>query len=102
MTLDQEKTNALLNLILHQQDTDKIYLHTKDLNEPKHQLLIKKRKNTGIRHCNDPKAFTFMEYSNTMDDVYKKILAIKILKETEKILIVFDDMIADINTNKKF
>ena len=43
-----------------------------------------------------------MEYSNTMDDVYKKILAIKILKETEKILIVFDDMIADINTNKKF
>ena len=100
MTLDQEKTNALLNLILHQQDTDKIYLHTKDLNEPKHQLLIKKRKNTGIRHCNDPKAF--MEYSNTMDDVYKIILAIKILKETEKILIVFDDMIADINTNKKF
>ena len=100
MTLDQEKTNALLNLILHQQDTDKIYLHTKDLNEPKHQLLIKKRKNTGIRHCNDPKAF--IEYSNTMDDVYKIILAIKILKETEKILIVFDDMIADINTNKKF
>ena len=100
MILDQEKTNALLNLILHQQDTDKIYLHTKDLNEPKHQLLIKKRKNTGIRHCNDPKAF--MEYSNTMDDVYKIILAIKILKETEKILIVFDDMIADINTNKKF
>ena len=98
MTLDQEKTNALLNL--HQQDTDKIYLHTKDLNEPKHQLLIKKRKNTGIRHCSDPKAF--MEYSNTMDDVYKIILAIKILKETEKILIVFDDMIADINTNKKF
>ena len=100
MILDQEKTNALLSLILHQQDTDKIYLHTKDLNEPKHQLLIKKRKNTGIRHCNDPKAF--MEYSNTMDDVYKIILAIKILKETEKILIVFDDMIADINTNKKF
>ena len=100
MILDQEKTNALLNLILHQQDTDKIYLHTKDLNEPKHQLLIKKRKNTGIRHCNDPN--TFMEYSNTMDDVYKTILAIKILKETEKILIVFDDMIADINTNKKF
>ena len=100
MILDQEKTNALLNLILHQQDTDKIYLHTKDLNEPKHQLLIKKRKNTGIRHCNDPK--TFIEYSNTMDDVYKIILAIKILKETEKILIVFDDMIADINTNKKF
>ena len=33
------KTNALLNLISHQQDIDKIYLYTKDLNETKHQFL---------------------------------------------------------------
>ena len=41
------KTNALLNLI--QQDNnnliDKIYLYAKDLEEPKYQLLIKKREN---------------------------------------------------------
>ena len=30
-----EKTNALLNLIKNQ-DSDKIYLYTKDLNEPKY------------------------------------------------------------------
>ena len=43
------KTNALLNLI--QQDNnnliDKIYLYAKDLEEPKYQLLIKKRENAG-------------------------------------------------------
>ena len=30
------KTNALLNLISHQQDIDQIYLYAKDLNEPKY------------------------------------------------------------------
>ena len=29
---------------------------------------MKKREDAGIKHCNDPKAF--MEYSNTMDDMY--------------------------------
>ena len=41
-----EKTNAFLNLI-KKQDKDnfieKINLHVKDINEPKYQLLIKKR-----------------------------------------------------------
>ena len=40
------KTNALLNLIKEQDSDnliDKIYLYAKDLSEPKHQLLIKKR-----------------------------------------------------------
>ena len=62
------KTNALLNLI--QQDNniiDKIYLYGKDLEEPKYQLLIKKRKDAGIKNLNDPVAF--IEYSNTIDDV---------------------------------
>ena len=62
-----EKTNALLNLI--QQDNnnliDKIYLYTKDSEEPKYQLLIEKRKNAGIKNLNDPNAF--IEYSNTVD-----------------------------------
>ena len=49
-----EKTNALLNLINEQSDIDKIYLHAKDLNEPKYEYLIKNHKNTGITHSNDP------------------------------------------------
>ena len=65
------KRNTLLNLINEQNDIDKIYLYTRDLNEPKYKILIKKRKNTGIKHLNDPNAF--IECSNTMDDVYEDI-----------------------------
>ena len=36
------KTNTLLNLINEQNDTDKIYLYARDLNEPKYKILIKK------------------------------------------------------------
>ena len=61
------KTSALSNLISHQRYTDKIYLHAKDLNEPKYQLLIKKREDSGIKHLNDPRAV--IEYSNTIDNV---------------------------------
>ena len=60
------KTNFLLNLI--QQDNnaiDKIYLHAKDLEEPKYQLLIKKREKAGMKNLSDKSAF--IEYSNNMD-----------------------------------
>ena len=50
---------------------DKIYLHAKDLEEPKYQLLIQKRENAGIKNLHDPTAFT--EYSNAMDDIYNNI-----------------------------
>ena len=50
------KTNALLNLINEQDDIDKIYLHAKDLSEPKYEFLIKKRKNAETKHLNDPNA----------------------------------------------
>ena len=93
------KTNPLLNLINEQKDIDKIYLHAKDLSEPKYEYLIKNRKNAGIKHVNDGNAF--IEYSNTMDDVYKNIDDYN-PNRRRKILIVFDDMIADIMTNKKF
>ena len=36
--LGSGKTNALLNLINKKPDIDKIYLHAKDLNEPKYQF----------------------------------------------------------------
>ena len=63
------KINELTNLINEQSDIGKIYLHAKDLIE--HEILIKQRKNAGIKYFNDPKAF--IECSNTMDDVYEYI-----------------------------
>ena len=93
------KTNALLNLINKQNDIDKIYLYTKDLSEPKYELLIKNRENAGIKHLNDPNAF--IECFNTMDDIYENINDYNPSRE-KQILIVFDDMIAGIMTNKEF
>ena len=95
-------TNALLNLIKEQDYhdvIDKIYLYARDLSEPKYQFLIKKREDAGIKHVNNPNAFIVC--SNTMDDVYKDIDNYN-PKRDKKVLIVFDDMIADIMTNKKF
>ena len=92
------KTNKLFNLINEQKDIDKIDLFAKNLSEKKYEYLIRKRENARINNVNDSKAF--IECSNTMNDVYENIddynPKIKI-----KILIVFDDMIADIMTNKK-
>ena len=51
------KTNTLLNLINEKKNIDKIYLGAKDLNEPKYKILIKKRKDVGMKHLNDPYAF---------------------------------------------
>ena len=93
------KTNTLLNLINEQHDIDKIYLYARDLNKPKYKILIKKRKDAGIKHLNDPNAF--IECSNTMDDVYENIHDYNSSRK-RKILIVFDDMIASIMTNKRF
>ena len=92
------KTNALLNLINNQPDIDKIFLYAKDPYEAKYQFLINKRESTGLTHFNDPKAF--IEYSNDMQDVYKNIDECNADKERQ-ILIVFDDMIADMTNNKK-
>ena len=61
--------------------------------------MIEKCENAGVRNLNDPSAF--IEYSNTMDDVYCNIDDYN-LKRRRKILIVFDDMIAGVMTNKKF
>ena len=92
------KLKVLLNLIKEQDDIDKVYLHAKDLSEPKYDFLIKSRKDVGIKYCNDPNAF--IECSNSMDDVYEKIDEYNPSKK-RKIQIVFDDMIADIITSKK-
>ena len=65
------KANGLINLINEQNDIDKIYLYAKDLSEPKHQFLIEKHENVGMKHINNPSAF--IECSDTMDDVYENI-----------------------------
>ena len=93
------KANALLNLISQQDDIDKMYLYAKDLSEPKYECFIKMHEDVRIEHLNDEKAF--MECSNTVDDVYENIDGYNPNRE-KKILIVFDDMIADIMSNKKF
>ena len=92
------KTNALLNLINNKPDIDKIYLYAKDPYEAKHQYLINKHEKVGSDYYDDPKAF--MEYSNDMQDVYKNIEDYN-PRKNRKVLIVFDDMMADMINNKK-
>ena len=92
------KTTALLNLINHEKDIDNIYLYAKDPYEVKYQLLINKRESTGLKYFNDSKAF--IEYSNDMDDIYKNIEEHNLNKK-RTILMVFDNMIANMLSNKK-
>ena len=68
------KTNGLFNLIDNEPDIDKMYLYAKDPYEGKYKLLTNKRESIGF----DSKAL-------------KKL----------RILVVFDDMIADMLSNKK-
>ena len=60
-------------------------------------IQFKTREGVGINHFNDPRAF--LDYSNDMQDVYKNIDDYKPDKEN-KILIVLDDMIADMDHNE--
>ena len=87
------KTNSLLNSINEQHYIDKIYLYARNLNKPKYKIFIKKRKDAGIKHLNDPNAF--IECSNTMDDVFENIHDHNSSRK-RKIFIV------DIMANKKF
>ena len=84
-----------MNVINNQSDIDKIYLFAKDLFA---KDLIHKREKVGLDPFNDPKAF--IEHSNDMQDVYKNIDEYNLGKK-HKVLIVFDDMIADMINNKK-
>ena len=91
------ETNTLLHLINNLHPIDKIYLYAKDLAEPKYEYFINKREQAGIKNLNDPHAF--IEYSVDMNDVYADISNYN-KKRENKVLIVFDDMIADIKYNK--
>ena len=85
-------------MIQNQPYIDKIYLYAKDPYEAKYQFLINKRESVGINRLNDPKAF--IEYLNDMHKVYKNIDNYN-PDNDNKVLIVFDDMIADMIKNKE-
>ena len=74
-------------------------MYVRDLSEPEYQYLIKKPEDAGVKHLNNPNAF--IECSNMMDDVYENINDYNSSRKI-KILIIFDDMIADIMTKTKF
>ena len=84
------KTNTLLHLINNLHPIDKIYLYAKDIHEPKYEYLINKREQAGIKNLN-------YDMNDVLDDInnYNK-------NRDKKVLIVFDDMIADIEYNKNF
>ena len=93
------KTNPLLNLINNQPNIDKIYLDAKDPYEARYHYLINKCERVGLDHLEEPKAF--IEYSNDMQDIYKNIEDYNPSKN-RKMLLIFDDRIADIiNSNKR-
>ena len=93
------KTNTLLHLINNLHAIDKIYLYAKDIHEPKSEYLINKREQAGIKNLNDP--HVFIEYLDDMNDVLDDINNYNKNRD-KKVLIVFDDMIADIEYNKNF
>ena len=93
------KTNTLLHLINNLHPIDKTYLYTKDLSERKYEFLINQREQAGKENLND--AHAFIEYSNDMDDVLDNINNYN-KNRNKKVLIAFDDMIADIMRSTKF
>ena len=97
--LGSSKTNTSLHLINNLHPIDKIYLYAKDINKPKHEYLINKREQAGIKKLDDPHAF--IEYLDDMDDVLDDINNYNKNRD-RKVLIGFDAMIAEIEYNEKF
>ena len=82
----------------NQPDIDKIYSYAKDPYDVKYRYLINKREKVVLKHYNDFKAF--IEYSNDIQHVYKNIEDYNPRKKC-KVLVVFDDMIAEMFSKKK-
>ena len=61
-------------------------------------MLINRREKVGIKNFKNPKAL--IDYSQTIDDVYENLEDYNQIKK-RKVLIVFDNMIADMESNKK-
>ena len=93
------KTNSLFNIISQQPDIDQINLYAEYPYEAKYQFLINKQKRIGLKYFDDSKPI--IEYWNNMDNICKNIEKNNSNKKRKK-LIVFDDMIADMLSNKNF
>ena len=92
------KTNVLSNLIKHQRpDIDKIYLYVKDPFRSKYQFLINRREKAGIEKLKNPKAL--IDYSQTIDHVYENLEDYNPTKK-RRVLIVFDDKVSYMESNK--
>ena len=63
------------------------------------QVLINKIESAGWKHFNDPNAF--IEYSNDMQDGSKNIEEYNIGKHVKLIVVMMDDMIADMINHEK-
>ena len=84
------KNNKLLNLIKHQSsDIDKKSLYVEHPFESKYQLLINRREKVEIKNFIIQKYFLI---------IHKQLM---MPMKIWRMLIVFDDMIADIESNKK-
>ena len=70
--------------------------YVRDPFESKYELLINRKEKAGIKKIKNPKTFT--DYSETDDDVYENL---EVHNLTKKVLIMFDDMIADMKADKK-
>ena len=60
--------------------------------------MISKHEGVGIKHYKDSKAF--IEYTNDLADIYENLEEFN-LNNDRQILIAFDDLIADMLSNKK-
>ena len=61
-------------------------------------MLINEREKVGIKKLKNPKAF--IDYSQTIDDVYENLEGYNPTKK-RRVLTKFDDMTADMESNKK-
>ena len=93
------KTNTLLHLVDKFHPIDKIYLHARDTDEEKYQYITNKREQVGIKNLNDP--YAFIEHLNDMNDVLEDINNCNKNRD-KKVLVILDDMIADIMRSEKF
>ena len=80
------------------QHIGKIYQYVKDPFESKYQLLINGKEKVGIKELTNLRVF--IDYSQTIDDVYENLENDNPPKK-RKTLIMFEDMIATKEANKR-
>ena len=95
-SLWSDKTNVFLNLIKTNNQILTKFIHMSKIYS--YQWLINRREKIGVKKFQNPKAF--IDYSQNIDDVYEN-LEFYDLPKKRKVLIVFDDMITDMEANEK-